>query len=411
MPHRRPVSLAAMAVALAFALAPGSVAARDITGSLTYPERIALPEDAVAMVELRDTSGRFVGGWRFPTEGAQVPLPFVLSDAPEGALTLTGAVFLGGVALRVTDSVPVAAGSADLDLGALRLYPHLPLGFASTLRCGARTVQLGFYDNGARLRVGRDVIELAPVPTASGARYEAPDDPGTWVWTQGDAATVSLAGTELPECAPAVAGLMLPVAVQGDGWAATLDRDRLRIDRDGQTLLDGPQPAVQPVRDAMGAIAGWQWQAEGLVLTLQDRPCARPGLLPQPFTAILEEGDATMEGCAGEPIDLLRDGEWTVIEVGGTAIDTDLGVSMTFADGRILGYGGCNRYSGGLVLDDTRMSVAGVAATRRACPGPRMGVEDAFFRALGAMAGFDIDADGRLLIRDAAGAVIIVAVR
>lgn len=411
MPHRRPVSPAAIAAALAFAVGPGSVAARDITGSLTYPERIALADDAVAAVELRDTSGRVVAEWRSPTEGAQVPLPFALTDAPEGALTLTGAVFVGGAALRVTDPAPVAAGSADIDLGDLRLYPHLPLGFASTLRCGARTVQLGYFGDGARLRVGRDVIALAPVPTDLGTWFEAPDDAGTWVWFHGDGATVSVAGTELPPCAPAAAGLMLPVAVQGDGWAATLDRDGLRIDRDGRTALDGPLPAAQPVEDALGAIAGWQWQADGLVLTLQDRPCARPGLLPQPFTAILEEGDATMEGCAGEPIDLLRDGEWTVIEVGGAAIDTDLGVSMSFADGRILGYGGCNRYSGGLVLAADRMSVAGVAATRRACPGPRMRVEDAFFRALGAIAGFDIDDDGRLLIRDAAGTVILIAVR
>jgi len=410
MPHSRSLRPAVLAAALSMAL-PGASAARDIAGSLTYPERVALPETAVAAVEVRDTAGRVVAEWRTPTEGRQVPIPFTVTGAPDGALTLTGAVFVGGAALRVTDPAPVAAGGDTVDLGALRLHPHLALGFAVTLKCGARTVQLGYAGEGARLRVGRQVIELAPVPAASGGRFEAPGDPGTWVWTQGDSVSVSLAGQALPECVPAAAGLMLPLAARGDGFSANIARDGLRIDRPGATGFDGPLPAAMPVPDALGAVTGWRWEADGMALTVTDRPGAATGRLPQPYTAILEVGGDTLQGLAGDPLDLLRDGTWTVVEVAGRPVDAGLGVTMDFADGRITGYGGCNRYSGGLVVTETRLSVAGVAATRRACAGGRMEVEGAFFSALGAMASFSIDADGRLLIRDAGGAVIIVAVR
>jgi uncharacterized lipoprotein YbaY len=67
------------AAVVAFALTGAAMAQdgfRMIDGSLTYRERVALPPDALAVVEARDARGRLLGEATLRTRGAQVPLPF-----------------------------------------------------------------------------------------------------------------------------------------------------------------------------------------------------------------------------------------------------------------------------------------------------------------------------------------------
>jgi len=60
-------------------------AAARVTGSVTYPQRIALPPDAALHVALWDTSraddARLVANEVVPTGGRQVPIPFALTYA------------------------------------------------------------------------------------------------------------------------------------------------------------------------------------------------------------------------------------------------------------------------------------------------------------------------------------------
>src|SRR5690606_36463339 len=56
--------------------------ALTIAGALAYRERIALPPDSAAIVELREVSpvdGRVVAENRTPLNGRQVPIPFKLA--------------------------------------------------------------------------------------------------------------------------------------------------------------------------------------------------------------------------------------------------------------------------------------------------------------------------------------------
>ncbi|MBX3615241.1 MAG: YbaY family lipoprotein, partial [Burkholderiaceae bacterium] len=75
-----------------------------IKGAMAYRERIALPPDASAVVELREgpgTGGRIVAEWRSALKGRQVPGAFELNvdraKLVAGARhSLRGAIFAGG---------------------------------------------------------------------------------------------------------------------------------------------------------------------------------------------------------------------------------------------------------------------------------------------------------------------------
>ena len=77
--------LAADAAYLAGSYQRDDAAAARVTGSVTYPERIALPAEAAVHVALWDTStaadARLVASQVVPTAGRQVPIPFALTYA------------------------------------------------------------------------------------------------------------------------------------------------------------------------------------------------------------------------------------------------------------------------------------------------------------------------------------------
>ena len=102
--------------------------ARDITGQMTYRERIALAENAQLVVELRGPGGIVVAEARIETAGRQVPLSFTLVAPDAGDFTLQGAVFTGSQADWLSAPVPVPAGEGPLDLGAVALQRFTPLG-------------------------------------------------------------------------------------------------------------------------------------------------------------------------------------------------------------------------------------------------------------------------------------------
>ena len=77
------------------------------------------------------------------------------------------------------------------------------------------------------------------------------------------------------------------------------------------------------------------------------------------------------------------------------------------AEGRAVGTGGCNRFSGGYSLDGDRLAFSPIMATRMACPPPADTVESSLFSALEATVGWRIS--GQLLeLLDSGGESIAV---
>jgi heat shock protein HslJ len=377
--------------ALMLASAAASPAlARDIAGSVAYRERIALPEGAELLVVLNGPFGQ-VGELR-ATPGGQVPLPFAISTDDTGPLTLRAALFSGGAALWLTAEIPVPEGDGPVDLGTLNLQRHVPLGFASTMKCGDRIVEVGFAGDAARLRVGSQVFELPPEAAGSGAKFA--DGAGTGFWSKGNRAVVTLNGTDLPECVPVIAPT-LPLVARGNepGWVVTLAHEGVIYSGQDGTKREVLLPAATEVDGATVFDSG-----EGLVIRVTDALC-RDSMtgMPHPFAVELSIDGTELSGCGGEPRALLS-GAWKLVELPGVTIPEGAAPTLDIVGDFMSGASGCNRMTGGVALSGEGLSLKPGGMTMMACEEPLMQFEAAYVERLGRVGQFDIDEAGRLVL-------------
>jgi heat shock protein HslJ/uncharacterized lipoprotein YbaY len=241
-------AVAALAAAAGCASVGTAEAPRMITvkGQLAYAQRVALPGNAGAVVEVRDTSqpeGKgVVAERRIELRGRQVPIPFELDVDPAGLepgrpYAVRGGITLGGRPAWISDPVPLAARSGTVDLGTLALQPVRIGAFPSTFVCGDLRATLDFLGEKARLTVGQTEWEMRQTRTASGARFEAVNDPTTWFWNKGQGGLLSIKGREYPECREASVSA---ADVRGAEWIVEdIDGGGI-IDRSRATLVFGP---------------------------------------------------------------------------------------------------------------------------------------------------------------------------
>lgn len=376
-------------------LALGSAEARTLSGSATYPARIALAPGAELVVAVETPDGAPVAETRRELGDEQVPLSFSLEAPDDRDLVLRVALFHGGRVEWLSEAALVEAGSDDVALAPLPMSRFAATGFSTRMRCGEEIVELGFIGQGARLKAGGRVIDLAPEPAASGARFVAPDDPGAWAWSRGNRALVSLDGRQLPECRPVIAPPLFPLSARGQepGWTLSIEKGWFRYLGDyGATEIEGtlshPETTPEGLRFEL---------TPNLAATISDEICrdAATGM-PYPASVALVHGGASLAGCAGEPEALLN-GEWRVTSVDAAVVEGQGGPWIGFSTGgRIWGSGGCNRITGGYALTGEGLSLDRVASTMMACPPEVMAAERRFLDALAGVDRFDIGPDGAL---------------
>ena len=444
--------------------AAGSTAAgeqRVVRGTLTYRERIALPPEAVAIVELRqgaDETAAPLVERRIALEGRQVPVPFELVVdesrlAAEGDYRLRGGLLVAGRAAWASELVALPAGPGPHELGSLLLQRVRPLAFPSYFRCGERTLSVGFEGEQAVLRIDgqeraggsaqaggpEQDLSLVQARSASGARFVAEGDPSTEFWTKGEQAWLTLRGVKWPECvavpaASATAGL----SVAGSGPAATVDTAagdtaagtqagpevaaalagplrghgnepswRLEI-VDGQLRFETLSPGVRVEGPASaqrvdGGIAyrlATQPATGPLQARVDDRVCVDTmSGMPYPKAIAVEYAGRRWLGCGGEPAALLHGAEWVVEDIGGAGIIDRSRVTLVFdAEGRVTGQGPCNRYAGSYTLTGENLRFGRTAATMRACAKALMTQERRFFDLLASIDRFGFSPDGALYL-------------
>lgn len=103
----------------------------------------------------------------------------------------------------------------------------------------------------------------------------------------------------------------------------------------------------------------------------------------------------------------LSGSSWAVESVAGEPVS---GPTIEFAQDRISGTGGCNRFFGGYSVEDGRISFTGVGATRMACEPEIMAREDQFFTALNAAQSYNREGD-RLTLTGANGRAVVLRER
>lgn len=385
-------------------------AGRVLSGEVSYAARVALPADATLLVEARRPDGSVAAEARVPTDGRQVPLPFAL-EAPAGVeLALRAAIFDGARPLWVGPEMVVAADTQDIALGPIRLQAHVPTGFGTPLRCGETAAEFGLVGDGARLRIEGRAIDLAPVPAASGARFDAADGSDSFFWGRGGEATVRVDGRDLPRCVVSVPDWPFPLVARGNepGWRVQVDAGRLRFDElGGARDFDAALPAAA---EAAG-IVRFDMPDGGPTVALTEETCRDSATgMPHPLTvSIAFPGADTLAGCGGDPLRLLR-GDWRIVAVEGRAVDAGVEATLSVRrDGRIAGRAACNSYAGVLNVGGEGISFGPVAATRMACAPGLMEVESALFAGFAGIDRFDIGADGALSFLSADREVIRAA--
>jgi heat shock protein HslJ len=432
----RPLVLT-LALVTAAAAWPGDPARADgamrtVTGSLSYPERMALPDDAELVLEFLGRDGAVIAEERRRTDGAQVPLPFSLWVPAETAGAFAGAIRVEDLPAWASEPVTIERGTGPADLGTVSLERVAPLGYTSRLDCVGTEIEIGFLDERARMRVGQRIIDLVQVPAASGARYEAESDPGTWFWGKGLTATVSLGGTTLPECivvedstlgvgteepaapgeepmqaggaddtqepggeAPVAEGPSLRAAGNEPSWAVTIEGGVLRL---ALGLDAAPIEAPAPEPESVDGATVYRLPDEGVTITARERLCVDPmSGMPFPLSVEAETPEGTFQACGGEPRSLLEGPEWRVASIGDTAVEEE--VTLAFLpDDRVAGRSGCNRFTGGYTLTGESLRFGPLASTMMACPEPQMALERQFLDTLEQVSLFAIGDDGALVL-------------
>jgi len=317
----------------------------------------------------------------------------------------TGPATLGPVGPATLGSAPSMAPPAAPAAATADPAPVAGIGApapASRLRCGSLEATVRPVGDAMRLRAAGRTVELRPVPSASGARYQSDTDPGTWLWSRGDRAMLSVLGRQYPECTVTAEGAPPPFVARGHepDWELVLAGTRLRFTTDlGRTRLEA---------DASPAVAidgGHRHEAtaggEILRVTVLDTLCTDTmSAMPYPAGVSVTRGPRRWNGCGGEPASLLRGAEWVVEDIDAAGIVDRSRMTVGFGpDGRLEGHAGCNRYAGRWALSGEGLRLSAAPASARTCAPALMHQEARFLARLREVHRFGIDADGALRLR------------
>ena len=379
--------------------------ARDISGQVSYLQRIALDPAAQLVVELTGPSG-LTGEFREDAEGRQVPLPFTVSTDDTGAQFLRAAILVGGAAQWVTPPIPAPAGDEPLDLGMITMGAFVPMGFTSQLRCGDTLIDVGFIGDEARMRLGGTVYSLPLAVSASGARFSDGQTPETMIWTKGNTALVTIAGWDLPECQATAMPSALPFTARGNepGWVLNVSGEGMVLAMQDGTEIRTSLPAAEDGPD------GTVFATDQLIVTVAPEICRDTMTgMPHPLGVAVQAGEQVLQGCGGNPADLLQ-GNWVVQGIDGTPLPAEAEVTMAFSGDRVYGKSACNRYNAGVHLTGEALVIEPGPMTMMACDEVLMSIERSFIGALQGASAFDFDTDSGALILMAEGRPVVTAV-
>jgi heat shock protein HslJ len=275
--------------------------------------------------------------------------------------------------------------------------------------CGSERIAVAVEGPTLRLTAAGATYVLRQTEVASGARYEAEGDAGTWFWNRGDVASLRLRGRGYPECV-AVAGA--PSADAGSfqaighepGWRLDIRGGQLTLVTDlGQTRISVPAPYAEAFAGGRRYIASSAGRP--IVATILDRPCGDSATgLPRPFSVSVDFAGQTLRGCGGETAALLGGEPWVVQEVNGAALVRGSRASLAFGtDGRVAGSASCNSYSATYDVGVEGVTFGPAMATRKACAPAVMKQEAAFLAVLAGFQRLEVTADGTLILHAASG--------
>jgi uncharacterized lipoprotein YbaY/heat shock protein HslJ len=328
---------------------PAQTSMLEITGELTYRERIALPPQSVAVVQLRDVSladapSAIIAEQRIDLAGRQVPVPFTLTV--DRAKLTTGRRY----SVRGSISGP----------GQQQLWTTTD---AHMVDPSAQKVELG------TLMMTRASAQ-GPAPGTAGGTQES---------------TFTATGNE-------------------PGWRLDMSAQEITLLTNlGKTRVTGPRTAPQISVDTRRFVT----TADGkqMIVTIVNRICndSMSGM-PRPQTVTVLYDGQELKGCGGNSADLLQVAEWVVTEMDGKPVAESMRGTLNFGkDGRVTGRSFCNNYGGNYTLTGEGLSIELKISTLMACL-PEVGTQEKLFiELLDGVQRFEIDSSGTLILHSSNG--------
>lgn len=388
----------------------------SVSGSLMYLERIAMPPETRAIVELQAfTPDGFgvIASMEETFDGQQIPISFDLEatsfTGSPAVSELRAGLVLDGRIIRASEPVTVFPSSAPVDVGELLLRSFDVRDYGTAMECGGTEVVFDTIGEHLAMQVGAEAFALRQGPTASGVRYESPGDPSTAFFNKGTQAEITVKGETLPECTinTAPAGSIRATGNEPP-WIATVAGDQL-------TLITeyGESTQTAPVVNAHRGASVTRYRAAddelAVSLSIRSEVChdSMTGM-PHPYSAMLASPQGVLHGCAGQPIDLLAGHTWEVTLLDGEAPLSEPSMTLQFLpeDGIVAGSSSCNRFNAPYTLTGERLELSHAAGTMMRCREEVMAQEQAFKRVLSGIEGFDINADGMLELRGSEGQLL-----
>lgn len=200
-----------------------------------------------------------------------------------------------------------------------------------------------------------------------------------------------------PERATYVAGGTEPF------WSVSIDGDRITFETPDEPVSSRPLITE-------GAAPGGQrlYGARGITVEVRRGVCS-DGMSDRLYadTVTVTRDGAVLHGC-GAPLaepDFFEGRRWAIVSIDGQDV-SGADYLLEFAGGRLSGRAGCNRLSGRYTMADVwTLTASDIAATRMACPAPRMAHEQAVLRLLGTPVSIQLG-DGLLELHGAGGSVV-----
>lgn len=359
-------------------------------------------EGAEALIVIRDLQGRQIIVERGElTAGAQAQT-LALPPLPRAAETVqAGIMEEGRVTLQSTIRPVSERAGGGLELW---LRPALAVGLADLWLCeDGETLQITQAESGAMLERAGQAWSLLPDADDAALLRSGTDV----AWQQsGNEALLSLDGLPPVTCQPSLFRPALPLhATARDGsWHFDLTAEEAILvlpDREDQ-IFPASTLTVEAARNGRVSL-----RVDTLALEIVADDCRLQARnIPYPLAArlVLQGERAMTAGCAGSPLQLIAGASWFVTSIFGHAPEAATGsptpeLTLQLSEGQISGRGTCNRYVGRARVVAGRVSFAELGTTRLACPLHKQNLELRFLDALEVTTGFELSADGLLILR------------
>ncbi len=185
------------------------------------------------------------------------------------------------------------------------------------------------------------------------------------------------------------------------GWILKMDSKTIDYQGDyGETKIRIPAPEGRP------SFNGMRYVSDRLTVDVTYSACT-DDMSGKRFadTVTVMAGDKQVKGCGGRalPPESLNDTTWTIIMIGQIPVLEDIRTEVRFADGKISGTAGCNRFNGDYSIASNVLSFGPVASTRMMCPEKQMAQEATFLALLADKLTKRYSVEGNLILADDKG--------